>query len=226
MIALVFQSLNLLIVLAVIIGAIFFGWYYGRKQVVNRNLHHHPEKPIADFMEGEIARTNGNVVFAGQTLNAPLSGRQCSYYYLLIEEMQQSGKHSHWVTIVEEEKSGDVVIHDGISYAVIETNLIKTYVVQDEKLSSGFLNDANEGMEKLLNAHGIQSTNFFGLNKSIRYKEGILESGELLTVSGKGNWMMKDRVSISVPVQKILMISSPESEPVYLSDDPGLIDTK
>ncbi len=40
----------------------------------------------------------------------------------------------------------------------------------------------------MLQSYGKDSTNLLGLNKSIRYREGALEAGELVAVLGRGRW--------------------------------------
>ena len=43
-------------------------------------------------------------------------------------------------------------------------------------------------MEKFLDRHNVDSKGFFGFSKTIRYREGILEEGEMFTVAGEGQW--------------------------------------
>jgi len=69
--------------------------------------------------------------------------------------------------------SGNVVIYDGKNYALIDNKLIESYLIMDRNYLSGFLKDTTTRLENYLNKHGHKSVNILGLNKSLRYKEGI-----------------------------------------------------
>lgn len=206
-------------VLVVIAGIALYSFFFSRKAIVKRKLKGTKQLSMSEVMNGEHARIQGTIVYAGKSLTAPLSGRRCSYYYILVEEKRSSGKSSSWHNLIEEEVAGDVVIRDGNSYAIIDTNMVKSYLVQDAQYSSGFLNDASPVLEAYLKKHGQKSTDWLGFNDTLRYKEGILEEGELLTVVGKVNWMRTAEYKLNVPAQKILLISAMDTEPVYFSDD-------
>jgi hypothetical protein len=180
---------------------------------------------VSAFLSGDIAKIVGNVEFVGEPLIAPLSGRRCAYYYVLVEELVSSGKSSHWKKIIEEEVGGTFVIRDGRYRAHIDSNsTLKTYLVQDAEYDSGFRNDATDTLENFLQAHGMDSENFLGMNKTIRYKEGVLEEGECMAVVGRGEWKNAREVSLPESFGRILVLSSTEEEPIYLSDDPDTVE--
>jgi hypothetical protein len=207
---------------SIVIISIIYGLIFNKKAIIKRKLRKTGGKRISEFQSGDVAKAIGSVKYAGNTLIAPLSGRKCSYYHVLVEEKRSSGKSSHWVTIVEEERSGDVVIKEGREYAFIEIGMVKNYLVDDKQYRSGFLNDAEHVLEKYLETHGIESTGFFGMNKTISYKEGILEEGELVAVAGKGTWKRTSELKIELPVERILVIGPDDQVPVYFSDDPDV----
>jgi len=84
-----------------------------------------------------------------------------------------------------------------------------------------FLDDATDNLERYLNKKGEKSEGFLGLNKTLRYKEGVLERGEKIAVFGKGIW--KDGAFLNLPekYKKILEVTASEESAVYLSDDPN-----
>jgi len=143
-----------------------------------------------------------------------------------VEQQVSSGKNSHWKTVVEEEVAGNFVIQDGNHCALIDTAKMKSYIVQDRKYSSGTFHDAEERLENYLNAKGSKSTGLLGFNKTMRYKEGILEPGELIAVTGKGRWKHTERTDIPAPYGKILVLMADGKKPVYLSDDPDTVKAK
>ena len=209
-----------------IAGIVFVSLYYSKKAVVKRKLKNALDKKISEFISGDIAKIVGKVEIVGNPLIAPLSGRPCAYYYVLVEEKVSSGKSTHWSTIIEEEIAGAFVVRDGRYSAHINTKNVKSYLVQDRIYTSGFGEDATEVLEKYLRQHGQKSEGFFSINKSLRYKEGILEEGELIAAIGRGEWKNADQAQLPENYDRVLEISSTEEEPVYLSDDPDTVKTK
>jgi len=71
----------------IVISIIFVRFYFSRKAVVKRKLKKAAGVKISSFLSGEIAKVAGSVEFVGQPLIAPLSGRRCAYYYVLVEQL-------------------------------------------------------------------------------------------------------------------------------------------
>ncbi len=210
-------------ILLVIGGIAFISSHFSRKYVVKHKLKKATGKRISDFVDGDVAKVVGKVEYAGEPLTAPLSGRKCAYYYVLIEQLISTGKSSHWKKIIEEEKAGTFVIKDGVRFAHINCDHVKSYIVQDRIYKSGFMNDATEVLERFLSKHGYKSENLLGMNKKLRYKEGVLEKGELIAVIGKGTWRYSSQVGLPDYYERVLDVGSTENEPVYLSDDPETV---
>lgn len=209
--------------LAVIIGMIVFvANYFSKKAVVKRKLKKAIDKKISCFFSGDIAKIVGKVEVIGEPLIAPLSGRSCAYYYVLVEQRVSNGKSTHWRTIIEEEVSGSFLVRDGRYCAHINTQKVKSYIVQDRMYTSGFMEDATVVLERYLKAHGQESEGFLGFNKTLRYKEGVLEQGEIIAALGRGEWKNANSDQISEN-SRVLEINSTEEEPVYLSDDPDTV---
>ena len=209
-----------LIALAVIAAIVFFSHYFSKKATVIRKLKKAPLKKISGFTNGETARIAGKVQCTGEPLTAPLSGRKCACFSVLVEQKVSSGKSSHWKKLIGEEVAGEFVVRDGNSYARVDFSHVTSYIVLDRNYSSGFFQDATEELTRYLHRHGVESENYFGWNRTIRYREGILEEGEMIAVVGKGTWERVDTGQLSDEYGKVLRISAPEEAPVYLSDDP------
>ncbi len=219
--------MNELIPFAIIAAvALIFGisFFFTKKARIKRKLKKAPLKRISSFYTGEIAKIVGSVEFVDEGLRAPLSDRQCAYYHIIVEKKVSSGKNSHWKTIIEEEVSSKYLIREGNSYAYVKKGKLKSYIVKDRKYSSGFLNDATAKLENYLKKHGHESENLLGLNKTIRYKEGILERGEKIAVYGKGHWATNDQLDLPAEFEKILVITAPENDDIYISDDPDTLE--
>lgn len=218
-----FKTILVALIVVGVVAVAIYKHYYSKKAIVKRNLKKAAGKKISDFVSGDIAKIVGKVEYAGKPLVAPLSGRPCAYYYVLVEQQVSSGKSSHWETLIEEEIAGAFVIRDGRHCAHVNSSNVKSYLVEDREYSSGFLNDATGELHRYLQDHGHKSENFLGFNKTIRYQEGVLEQGELMAVMGRGEWKNASQVQLPESYGRVLDISSTEEEPVYLSDDPDTV---
>lgn len=208
------------IVLAVIIGSMIYNLFFSKKAVINRKLKKAPSKKISEFTNGEIAKIVGTISPVDEQLLSPLSRRPCSYYFVLVEEKRSSGKNSYWKTIIEKEVSNKFLIKEGEHAALIDGKRVMSNIVIDKEYASGTFNDPPERLLKYLKDHGHEHENFFGFNKSIRYKEGILEEDEKVAVLGKGQWQNAAELGLPPEYKDVLLISAADEEHIYLSDDP------
>lgn len=213
------------IVFAVIIGLIAVLILFSKKAIVRRALRSAPYKRIHEVQNGEKARIMGRIVYAGQVLQSPLSKRQCAAYHVEVQELRRSGKSSTWVTVINDEKRGDIVIHDGMGNALVDAHAVQTLMVQDANFSSGTFNAASPELEEYLRLHGRESTGFLGFNKSLRYREGILEQNELVAAVGVGTWGSARAKNLNLPHDRLLLLGADEKGKLYVTDDPGLIKT-
>lgn len=210
----------IILVISAIGIAFFIGYYFSSKAVIKRKLKNSEFKKIADFKNGEVAKIVGTVEFIGPPLHSPFSKRECAHYYIHVEEKVTSGKNSKWETLIEESISSKFLIKENDHYAFINDNKLKSYIVQDVKYSSGFWKDATEDLEDYLKSKGKESEGFLGMNRTIRYKEGVLEKNEKIAVFGSGEWKECRELSLPEKYGKILEIKSSDGEAIYLSDDP------
>ncbi|HTF03895.1 MAG TPA: hypothetical protein VK826_07715 [Bacteroidia bacterium] len=208
-----------------IVGAIllFVGLLYqslfSNAARVKRALKNVQPKKIGDFKSGEVGKIKGQIVFAGRTIIAPLSGRECVYYHIEVEERNSGGKNSRWLPVIDEKKKADVVLFDGENYAVVVDRKAQTYIFPDASFTSGSFDDALPEMEKYLETHKKKSTGILGFNKTMRYTEGILEEDEWCAVAGQGRWVTPGKVRLKLPVERVLLISSAPNVEVFLTDD-------
>jgi len=88
-----------------------------------------------------------------------------------------------WRRIINNEKHKDFFIESNSEMAIVKMSSIQKsmkcfYLVKDYKEKSGFRNDATEKLEAYLKLHNKKSTAFLGINKTVRYAEGIIELNE------------------------------------------------
>jgi hypothetical protein len=206
--------------LGIIIYAIIHSMFFTPKAIMKRKIRRHLLKDIGDVQEGELVRIKGKVVLRGKTLSAPLSDRKCCYYHVIV--VRGEGKESR--EIINEKKAAEVIIQTGEHFAFVHSQDAATFIDLDVKYNSGFLKDATPALEKFLKFHGHKSEGFFGFNKTLEYKEGVLEEGETTVVAGKGRWVDKSKLRLDLPCQRVLVIEAEDHEnPVRLSDDTEIV---
>ena len=204
--------------------ALLFAYIFSRKVLIKDELKKVKQKKIGDFKDGDKGRIVGKVVFAGQTLTAPISGRKCSWYHVRVTQYKYVGEARYAQVLLDESKQGDVVICDGDHYAIIDTREAKAFITSDVVYNSGFLQDASPELQSFLKKYKVAETNMIGLNKTMKYEEGVLEKDETFTVSGQGFWNESADHNLKIPAKQVLVITtSKENEKVYVSDDPDTV---
>lgn len=218
----VLTYLPVVVVVVMFTGLVIAGiaYYFSKRERIKRTLRAIPGKKIGEFVNGEYAKISGQVYANGETILAPFSGRKCVYYYAIVEE--NAGKND-WRKVVDEEMMADVIITDGKHYAVVETDEPLTYLIPDREYSSQIFSDATPELEAFLKRHGQSPEGIFGMNRTLRYQEGILEPGEFCTVSGYGEWKTNSDESVKVPANRVLVLKAGIEATVYISDDPETI---
>ncbi len=204
-------------ILLVAAGVGLYSWYYSEEQIVKRRLRNMPRTQIGQISDGAVVKLVGRVSFFNQPLIAPLSGRACAYYKVVVEEYRNSGKSGHWKTIIEETQGQDFLLVDESGQCIVRMVNAMSAVNKDANFRSGTFNDASPVLESFLARHGRSSTSFIGLNKSIRYKEGIFEANETVAVVGLARW------EVDPAGYQWLTIYGNNDQPVMVSDDRNLI---
>lgn len=212
-------------IIIIIFGALIFSsYYFGTKQVVLRTLSKIPHKSVNSFKTNEVVKFTGKALHVEEPLIAPLSKRKCIFYYMKIEQKKSSGKSSHWKTIVSEQKIQNFFLEHNGNMVIVKPKMYpknyKSYLVIDKKTNSGTFNDPNPEFESLLRRYNIDSTNFFGFNKQLRYKEGVIEIGEQITVAGIVNWKNLSEPIPEYPYSKIATIEEGEKQKIIITDLP------
>jgi len=129
----------------------------------------------------------------------------------------------HWQTMIKEELYNTFVLKDGEKYAYINDGNIQSYIVQDRVYTSGSWNDATEELKAYLEQHGHNSKSYFGFNKNIEYREGVLQPGDLTAVLGKGTWKPATELGLPAQYNNVLVITANNEGKTYLSNDPDTV---
>jgi hypothetical protein len=110
---------NFILPILVFIGGVgLFSWGFGRFRRLQL-IRDTPTQKIKSMSMG-TAELKGDAGVVSETLQAPITDRDCVYYEYKVEEYQDSGDDSHWETIENGESSEPIGIDDGTAAAVVE----------------------------------------------------------------------------------------------------------
>jgi len=176
----------LIAILPSLLAVTVFGiWWLSEDQWIRRALRRARRVDIRDAKAGELVKIIGKVAPAGAQLRAPLSGRACVLYDVIVEE--SSGRGGTWSPIIRETHAVDFLVEDATGRALVRTQPIRVHSEKDRGYDSGFLNDATPELEAFLERHGKSSEGMV-FNRQLRYREGTFEQGELVAALGEAGW--------------------------------------
>lgn len=212
----------IVLAIAVVFVIGFLSWWFSADAQARRAMRAVPVRPIGEAIEGEKVRLIGPAEIEAP-LSAPLSGRPCAVWRVVVEERVRSGKNSYWRTLVDESEAVEFRILDGTGKAIVKATHVQAVLDRDMEASSGMFNDAGPALEEFLAERGHSSKGWV-FNKTMRYREGVLEPGESVCVVGVGTWESdpEERAvadgyrTASQP--KRLIVDAPADGPLLLSD--------
>lgn len=174
-------------VLVVCAGAVlvhFGAKYLSAQATLRRRVKEAPLRTTADFPENTVGTVQGKLRYLGEApLVAPLSGRPCAYYEVIVE---QGGFNKEWKEIIRESDGDDFLLEDEHGLARVHMEDCEVLVSEDASFRSGTFQDATPELEAFLAEHGHTTSTDLGFNKTLRYREGVLEAGETVAVCGMG----------------------------------------
>lgn len=210
-------AIFILLVIIFIITALLFS----TKNVIIREFKKGRRKSINSIKENEYVKIIGNAKHVNTPLTAPLSGRQCVYYHVIVEVKGDK----NWRRIINDVQSQDFFIKTSTEMGIVKSDFMqkgtsKCHLVKDYKENSGFRNDAPDKLEAYLERHNKKSTGFLGINKTIRYTEGIIELDEKIGVKGIAKWKSLKEPIEGYSYSKILTLEGTKKEKLLITDEP------
>ena len=158
-------------------------WRFLRTTWLALQIRRAPLLTIEEIEAGSHGRIVGRIAAIGNPLQAPLSGRECAYYKVVVEVWLGDIYSTYW-KILEEEKSEDFVLQDPTGRILVDMSEARVLAAEDASYRSGRFHDAAPNLEAFLTRHGHKSTGFLGFNKSLRYRESILGYDEPIAAVG------------------------------------------
>jgi hypothetical protein len=196
-------------------------YYFSKKNRMLREFKKTRKKSINSIKRNEYAKIIGKAKHVGEPLVAPLSGRKCVYYHVVVEV---KGDKS-WRKIIDDVKSQDFFISAASEMAIVKTSNLRAdskyiHLVKDFSKNSGFRKDAPENLEAYLKKHGKKSTGLFGVNKQMRYREGVIEIDENIAVKGMAEWESLNEPINGYSYSKILTLTGTKKQKLLVTDEP------
>ncbi|RZN84628.1 MAG: hypothetical protein EVB11_00835 [Winogradskyella sp.] len=212
----------LIIGLLIIIGII--SYYFSKKQIIIRSLSKIPLRRVTNLRQNEVSKLYGKALHVKEPLIAPYSKRKCIFYQIKIQQKVNSGKSSHWKTLIEEEQMQEFFLENNGDMVIVKLikhpKNYKCFLVKDKKQNSGTFNEASPKFKALLKSYNIESTNWLGFNKKLRYEEGVIEIGEYIIVAGVAKWRSLSEPLPEYPYSKIAELESDEKQKLLITDLP------
>lgn len=218
------------IIMPILVGTavvliVIYGYYFSDKQRIIRELKKSRRKPISQVREKEYAKVIGKAKHVNEPLIAPLSGRKCVYYEVLVERSNDDS----WDTVIEDSKSQDFFIENNSELAIVKAAFVnndskRVHLVQDHEQKSGFLNDATIKLDSYLARHNESSTGLLGLNKTLRYKEGIIALNETIAIKGIAKWKPLNEPIEGYSYSRILTFEGNSEQKLLITDAPKALE--
>ena len=202
--------------------------YYSRGARLKRTLRQAPRLSIENVSEREPAKIVGSLAYIGEPLISPLTGRTCAYYEILVEEYHSGADDDgYWETMIRESQGQNFVINDDTGTAIVNPIGAQVALTIDSRTKSGTFDAPTDRERNYLNSHGQEGKGWV-FNKSLRYREGILEAGERVAVLGRGvrepdpEGVQQASGYRSTPPMRLRMRGS-QNAPLLISDDTSTV---
>lgn len=179
---------------------------------------------IRDARAGELVRITGKIRPIGEPLRSPITGRSCVAFRSTLEE---SGgvKGTQWREVLREIEAVDFFLEDTTGRALIRTDAFEMLITDDTERCSGLLDDPTPDLQNFLARHR-ESYDGWLFNRTLRYKEGTFDAGEIVTVLGIARWEADpdpDQTGTGYRDRpKRLVIEARPDGPVLATDEPPL----
>jgi hypothetical protein len=212
----VIEQLAILSAAGLLLG---YRWWRSDERELRRLLRRAERVPIAEVGDGQLARVVGSVM-ARETIEAPLSGRPCVYFEVVI--MARVGPR--WRGVFREARGVRFAVDDGSGRALIDPAGAGVSLVKDHSSGSWIFPTRGSTEAAYLARHDLDGR--FAYDR-LRYREGIIEVGETVAVLGRGV-REPDREGASEmrgyrdAAPTVLRLGGSARAPILISDDPDV----
>ncbi|MEM5869618.1 MAG: GIDE domain-containing protein [Candidatus Aenigmatarchaeota archaeon] len=170
-------------ILTLLFGIFIFclGIHYFKKKRLIEDI---PTSKIRSIAMGLVEIYGKVVPIKDRILKSPLTQTECVYYKYLIEELKKSEESSKWVIIKVGENGTYFYLQDETGSVLVDPKWAEIDLVATFTFESGPGKDPPESVKSFLEANNIRSKDFFGMNKTMRFREFCIRPGDKLYIIG------------------------------------------
>ena len=187
----------------------FLEFFLSKEERIKRKIKKTKAKKLSEVKTGEYVKIQGVALTDERIMNSPLSKKKCIGYQVLVGRQMSSYYEDKYIN---EEIIQNFYLSQDDKKILIIPNKANIDLKKENIRNSGLFKDYDSNIDAFLKRHQTKSTSF-GFNKSLDFKEGILEEGDKLTVVGKVT-VLKSRNKKSQ-----IVIRNLEKFPLYLKKE-------
>jgi len=133
-----------------------------------------------------LVRVTGRIHHDGELAEAPLSGRPCVVYELVVEAFVKHGGTGLWRRLLDLQHARPFLLTDETGTARIDTSVPFFLALVHDRVgkTSGPYPGKHRALSLLLEDMGLKATDWRGRWRPICYSEGVLAQDELVSVGG------------------------------------------
>jgi hypothetical protein len=175
----------------------------------------------------------GQVRPHGELLRAPLSGRPCVAFHVLVQEwhyFNSDTAFSGWNVLLDLRDICPFSVADESGEATVDTTGPTELLLDVDKRGSTRRRDPEnraqrERLTRLLESRGLSTKGSFGLSKKIMYEEAILTAGQQILVGGLGVREVSPDGERSGPreLPERVVLRGTAEEPLQICDSPDVL---
>lgn len=189
-------------------------YFYKKKQLIADT----PTSKIRSIAMGLVEIFGQVIPIKERVFKSPFTDKECVYYQFTIEEYRSNGKNSQWVTIKKGEQKGLFYLKDDTGMVLIDPTGAKIDARRDFEYQSGLGKDPPEQVIRFLTANNLAHDGFFGLNKTMRYRETIIVPDENLYIMGTAGENPLKIETTENHVDSIMIQKGKYEKQYYISD--------
>ncbi len=198
----------------------FIADHYSKENRISRLVNKTNKVKINKCKQNEYVQIIGKTITGNKTLKAPFSQRPCIGYYACAELYRDSA----WIVIgseirftnffLEDTEGNRAMIRPGSLYYDFKQIFIET----DYKESLKSDKNTKPRLEKFLEKHDVYNTNILSYNDNIRFREGIIDLNENISIIGIAKWKIVKDDTKNYNNTKVLLLTGTKSKPLTITN--------
>ena len=213
-----FIVLFVILPVAAFIGiCMFFYYYFTAEGKLRRLIKHSNRVEISKAVEGEISKIVGRVLVGREPLRAPVTGRVCSMWWILVKE-QSAAEKNIWNKVFEcSERNEALLVQDDSGDAYVDLEGAVPLLACAESFRMDYEHDKLETIQAFIRDHGHDPVDMLGNLKRFRVEEWV--AGEGMEIAAVGECHGTTQMDQSNETHCRTRMRGTETFPVRLTTD-------